>query len=70
MLPLLSQILRGLGEHNQNSVYVLRREMHICFFLNPNIFHYPTGEDGAMETPFQLSAEVKRSVLTAAQSMS
>lgn len=56
--------------HDQNSVYVLRRKMHIFFFLNPNILYYPTGEDGAMEIPLQLSVEVKRSVLTAAQRMS
>lgn len=58
----------GVGEYKQNSEYVGRREMHICFFLNPNILYYPTGEDGAVEIPLQLSVEVERSVLTAAES--
>lgn len=45
----------GVGEYDQYSAYMERREMHICFFLNPNVLYYPTGEDGAMEIPLQLS---------------
>ena len=59
----------GVGEYDQNSAYVERRDMRICFVLNPNVLYYPTGEDGAMEIPLRLSAEVERSILTAADSM-
>jgi len=58
----------GVGEYDQNSAYLERRETHICFYLNPNVLYYPTGADGAMDILLCLSAEVERSILTAAES--
>lgn len=48
----------GVGECNQNPASVGRREKWVCFFLNPHVLYYPTGEDGVMEIAVRLAAEV------------